>query len=116
MPTLRFSTLTILVVLSAGLLLMGQKAVAPQAAQARSHAAAGADAHLQMLSQKLNLTDDQKTELKPILKVQEQQLKAIYGDTSLSPEQKAAKKKSLHESFLEQINAVLTPEQQAKLK
>lgn len=116
MPTLRFSTLTILVVLSACLLLGGQKALAPQAAPATRHAATGADAHLQMLSQKLNLTDDQKAELKPLLQAQEQQLKAVYGDTSLSQEQKAAKKKALHESFLEQINAVLTPEQQAKLK
>jgi len=111
--TLRFLTLTTLVVLSVGLLLAGQTAQAPQATD---HSAMSADAHLQMLSENLNLTDDQKAKLKPILQDQEQQVKAVNNDTSLTEEQKTAKKKALHESFHEQLNAVLTPEQQAKLK
>ena len=117
MPTtLRFTTLTTLVVLSVGLLLGGQTAQTPQTTPATGHSAMSADAHLQMLSEKLNLTDDQKSKLKPILQDQEQQLKAVSEDTSLTQEQKTAKKKALHESFHEQIDAVLTPEQQAKLK
>jgi len=114
--TLRFSTLTTLVVLSVALLLGGQTAQAPQTAPSTGHSAMSADAHLQMLSEKLNLTDDQKGKLKPILQDQEQQLRTVNDDTSLTQEQKTAKKKALHESFHEQINAVLTPEQQAKLK
>ncbi len=74
------------------------------------------ETHLQMLTEKLNLTDEQKAKIKPILQDQEQQLKAIRDDTSLSQEQKSAKKKAIHESFHEQINSVLTPEQQAKFK
>jgi Spy/CpxP family protein refolding chaperone len=74
------------------------------------------DQHLQMLSEKLSLTDDQKAKLKPILQDQMQQMKAVHEDSSLSPEQKRAKAKSIHESFHEQINAVLTPEQQSKFK
>ena len=120
MPTkLRWSMLTLLVVLTAGLFLAGQDQ-APQTPQ-RGHGAMGAaanspDAHLQMLAEKLNLTDEQKAKLKPILQDQSQQLKALHDDTSLSPEQKTAKKKSIHESFQDQINAVLTPEQQTKFK
>ena len=74
------------------------------------------DQHLQMLSEKLNLTDDQKEKLKPILQDQMQQMKAVREGGSLSEEQKRAKMKSIHESLHDQINVVLTPEQQAKFK
>jgi Spy/CpxP family protein refolding chaperone len=43
-------------------------------------------------------------------------MKAVRDDSSLSQEQKRAKMKSIHESFQDKINAVLTPEQQAKFK
>lgn len=121
MPTkFGWSILTILVVLSTGLFLAGQNYPASQTAQ-QGHEAMGAaasspEAHLQMLTEKLNLTDEQRTKLKPILQDQAQQMKAVHDDASLSPEQKHAKMKTIHESFHEQINAVLTPEQQVKFK
>ena len=121
MPTKFCISLTTLFLLTAGLLLAGQTSQAPQTPQAPAQSATSAtasspEAHLQMLSEKLNLTEDQKAKLRPILQEQEQQLKAVHDDTSLSQEQKIAKKKAVHESFHEQINAVLTPEQQAKFK
>src|SRR5215469_3058080 len=120
MPTkLRWLTLTLLVVMTTGLLLAGQNpaAQAPQQGHEAMGAAAGSpDAHLQMLTEKLNLTDEQKAKIKPILQEQAQQLKAVHDDTSLSAEQRMAKKKAIHESVHDQINAVLTPEQQAKFK
>lgn len=117
----RRSILTILVLLTTGLLLAGQTSPAPQTPPAQGQPAMGATAatpetHLQMLTEKLNLTDEQKAKLKPILQDQEQQLKAVRDDTSLSQEQKIAKKKAIHESFHDQINSVLTPEQQDKFK
>jgi protein CpxP len=121
----RWSMLTILVVLTAGLLLAGQTYPAPQtsastpqqgSAMSGHPDAMSPEAHLQMLSEKLNLTDDQKAKLKPILENQAQQMKAVHDDTSLSQEQRKAKKKALHESFHDQINGVLTPEQQTKWK
>ena len=120
MPTkLRWSTLTVLVVLATGLVLAGQNS-APQTPhqghEAMGAAASSPDAHLQMLTEKLNLTDEQRTKLKPILQDQAQQVKAVHDDTSLSQEQKSSKMKALHASFRDQINAVLTPEQQAKFK
>jgi Spy/CpxP family protein refolding chaperone len=112
-----WSTLTILVVLATGLLLVGQ-AAPPQSTPPQSHEAAGAtgspDAHLQMLSEKLNLTEDQKAKLKPILQDQAQQLRELRDDSSLSPDQKSAKKKVIHETAHDQINSVLTPAQQEK--
>jgi periplasmic protein CpxP/Spy len=113
-----WSTLTILVVLVTGLLLAGQTNPAPQTSP-QGHEAMGPpspEAHVQMLSEKLNLTEDQKTKLKPIFQDQEQQLKAVRDDSSLTPEQKAARKKAIHEATHDQINAVLTPEQQQKFK
>jgi periplasmic protein CpxP/Spy len=45
-----------------------------------------------------------------------QQMKAVREDSSLSQEQRRTKMNSIHESFHDQINAVLTPEQQAKFE
>jgi periplasmic protein CpxP/Spy len=120
MSNSRWSILTILVLLAAGLT-FAQPSQESQAPTPDKHAGMhpngeSADQHLQMLSEKLNLTDDQKAKLKPILQDQMQQMKVVREDSSLSQEQKRAKMKSIHESLHDQINAVLTPEQQAKFK
>lgn len=118
MSNTRWSVLAILLLSAAGLT-FAQTAQEPQAATPDKHGemhhnAESADQHLQMLSEKLNLTDEQKAKLKPILQDQQKQVKAVREDASLSPEQKQAKMKSIHESLHSQINAVLTPEQQTK--
>lgn len=119
----RWLMLPVLVVLVAGSLVVGQSTQAPQTSAPQGETAMSAhpeahspDAHLQMLTRELNLTDDQQAKLKPILADQAQQMKALHHDTSLSQDQRKAKIKAIHESFHEQINGVLTPEQQAKLK
>jgi len=115
----RWSILTILILLAAGLT-FAQPSQESQAPTPNKHAGMqrgeSADQHLQMLSEKLNLTDDQKAKLRPILQDQMQQMKAVREDSSLSEEQKRAKMKPIHESLHDQINAVLTPEQRAKFK
>jgi Spy/CpxP family protein refolding chaperone len=118
MSKLCWSMLTIVVVLASCLLLAGQTNAAPQTSP-QGHEAMGAtspDTRLQMLSEKLNLTEDQKAKLKPIFEEQAKQMKAVRDDASLTPEQKAAKKKAIHEATHDQINAMLTPEQQEKFK
>jgi len=115
----RWSILTILVLLAAGLTFAqpSQESQAPTPDKhAGMHHEESADQHLQMLSEKLNLTDDQKAKVKPVLQDQMQQMKAVREDSSLSEEQKRTKMKSIHESMHEQINSVLTPEQQVKFK
>jgi periplasmic protein CpxP/Spy len=69
---------------------------------------------LEWLSKQLNLTDDQKTKLKPILEDQSKQMKATREDATLTQDQKREKMKQLHESTHSQINDILTPEQQKK--
>ena len=120
MPTkLRWSNLILLVVFTTGLFLVAQNPP-PQTPQpghdAMGTAANSPDAHLQMLTERLNLTDEQKTKLKPILETKLQEMKAVREDASLSAEQKKTKLHSIHESLHDQINTVLTPEQQAKFK
>lgn len=70
--------------------------------------------NLQKMATQLNLTDDQKDKIKPLLQEQFQQLKTVHDDTSLSPDQKQAKAKEIHQTYHSQIQAVLTPEQQKK--
>jgi Spy/CpxP family protein refolding chaperone len=72
-------------------------------------------AKLQELSSELNLTDDQKTQLKPVLQGEFKQLKAVNDDASLSADQKQSKMTEIHEGAKSQINSILTPEQQKKL-
>jgi len=74
------------------------------------------EARLKMLTEKLNLTEDQQAKLKPIIEDQAKQMKALHDDASLAPADKHAKMKELHESSTEKINAVLTADQQTKWK
>ena len=65
------------------------------------------EGRLKMLTEKLNLAEDQQAKLKPILEDQSKQMKAVHDDASLAPADKQAKMKELHESSVEKINAVL---------
>jgi hypothetical protein len=71
---------------------------------------------LQKLSSALNLTDDQKTEIKPILQREVQKLKAIRNDSSMSDEQKRAQAQEVHVAARSEIQSLLTPKQQQKLE
>jgi Spy/CpxP family protein refolding chaperone len=104
---------------------------ASQAGDATSHAAAQAKddvtqtldpevkakvaAKLQKLSDELNLTDDQKTQLKPVLQGEVKDLKGVHDDSSLSADQKQQKMTEIHDSAKSQIGSILTPDQQKKL-
>ena len=118
MSNSRCSILTILV-LFAGLTFVQasqeQQAPTPDKHAGMHHNVESVDQLLQTLSEKLNLSDDQKAKIKPILQDQMQQMKAVRADSSLSEEQKRTKIKSIHDSSHDRLNAVLTPEQQAKL-
>lgn len=71
---------------------------------------------LQRMSKELNLTDDQKDKLKPILQDEAQQMKSVRTDNSLTSQQKRKKARRIHKTFEPQIQAVLTPEQREKLQ
>ena len=69
---------------------------------------------LKWLSQQLNLTQDQKKQLKPILAGEFKQMRAVGEDSSLTQDQKREKMKQIHEASRPQVQAILTPEQQQK--
>ena len=69
---------------------------------------------LTQISTELNLTDEQKEKIKPILQSEFSQLKTVRDDTSMSPDLKKAKAKDIHDSASTQISSILTPEQQQK--
>ena len=60
----------------------------------------------------LNLTDDQRAKIQPILQSSRQQAQAVRNDTTLTPEQKQAKMRDIHQGAMTQMNSLLTPEQQ----
>lgn len=64
----------------------------------------------------LNLTSDQKSQLKELHEQSKQQRDAIKNDASLTPDQRKQKMKDLHQSQSEKMNSILTPDQQAKRK
>jgi protein CpxP len=68
--------------------------------------------HMARMAKKLNLSQDQQNQLKPIFEKQHEQAKAIKNDSSLTPDQKKEKFQSLRQDTMAQMNNILTPEQQ----
>jgi len=69
---------------------------------------------LKSVADELNLTDDQKTKVKPILQDEAQKLKALRQDTSLAKEDKKVKLKSIREDTNAKIKPILTADQLEK--
>ena len=63
----------------------------------------------------LNLTDEQKAKLRPILLEENQQMDAVRNDSTLTQDQKIAKANEIRHTAGPKIRAVLTPEQLQKL-
>ena len=77
-------------------------------------ATSGGDGALRMaeLKEKLGLTDEQVSKLKPVLAEEAPKLKALRDDKNLSPEEKRA---AFNASF-ERVSAELTPPQREKMR
>jgi Spy/CpxP family protein refolding chaperone len=91
-------------------------------AQSAKHAKAGggkksssrADAELADLSTNLNLTDEQKAKIKPLLEDEHTKIHAAREAKTGSADDQKAKTKVIRDDANTQIRAVLTPEQQTK--
>ena len=66
---------------------------------------------LQTLSQALNLSPSQKTQLLPILEAEAPKLKAIKDNPGIPPGEKAVQLRSIHEQANPQVQAILSPQQ-----
>jgi len=67
------------------------------------------------LYSQLNLTEEQKAKIQEIQKSRRDQLSALKEDTTLTPEQKREKMRTIMESCQKQMDEILTPEQKQKL-
>lgn len=74
----------------------------------------GLEQRLQRLSSRLNLSEDQKKQIRPILDEELGQLKDLRNDTKLSKEEKRTKFKEIANATFDKIHQLLTPEQQKK--
>lgn len=72
------------------------------------------DDTLKMLSEKLNLTEDQQAKVKSILVEDHQQMHAIMDDSSLSQEDKKSKAHSLRDVTHAKIREILNDDQKQK--
>ena len=72
------------------------------------------DRELQRLSKRLNLTDDQKNQIKPILADRQQQMRSLMQDSSLQPNDRHEKMRSIMEDTSNKVKAVLNDDQKAK--
>jgi Spy/CpxP family protein refolding chaperone len=88
---------------------------ASQANVSDPEAAAAVDARLQQLTTELGLSDDQKTQIKPILLDAAKRLQAVKNDSTRTIEAKKSKMDEVHDSARGQIRQFLTPEQSKKL-
>ena len=64
----------------------------------------------------LNLTDDQKAQMKKIHQDAKAQIEAVNNDSSLSADQKQAKIRAIHRGSHKQVEAMLTPEQRKTMR
>lgn len=69
-------------------------------------------AKLQEIAGRLDLTDEQKAQIAPILQKEIADLKALRDDTTMRRGQKARRAKEINDTASGQISALLTPEQQ----
>ncbi|HEX7361369.1 MAG TPA: hypothetical protein VF283_12835 [Bryobacteraceae bacterium] len=77
----------------------------------RHHRRANPDRQLHFLTKRLNLTGDQQKQILPLLKQQQQQMRQIFGDQSLTRKDRFAKMRSAREQTDNSIKAVLNDQQ-----
>jgi len=111
-------TLSLLAVaMVAGLSATGVRAAEAAASERPAKSQAAGDRvrqRLDTLAKELNLTEDQKTKLAPILKDQAEKGRAIRADQNLSTEEKRAKNKELREATDKKAKEILTADQYEK--
>ncbi len=73
------------------------------------------DRQLDRMSKALNLTDEQKSQIKPILEDRNQRIESLRADSSLSREDRRSKMRGIFEDTQNKIRAVLNDEQKQKL-
>ncbi len=87
----------------------------PQGDQDQKTAEPRGERRLEWLSKNLNLDDEQKAKIRPILEDEHQQIMSHREDSSLSPQEKRAKIRDIRDNAHKRISQFLSPEQQQKM-
>ncbi len=66
------------------------------------------------MARELNLTPDQRQQVRGFMKTAHEQGEALRGNTSLTPEQRRDQMRSIHETMNSQVRGVLNDDQKAK--
>ena len=82
----------------------------------RGHHAPDPQKQAEFISKKLNLSSDQTAKLTPIFADRAQKTQALFQDQSLTPDQRHAQMKAIHQNTEQQLATVLTPDQLQQLK
>ncbi len=69
---------------------------------------------MKRLAEVLQLTDDQKTKLAPIMKEEAEKMRALFQDQNTPREEKGKKMQEARKEAAAKVKAVLTPEQAEK--
>ena len=73
------------------------------------------EARVKQLNEALNLTDEQKAKITPLLADEIKQIQQVRADSNLSRRERFAKIRKIRQDANQQIRPILTPEQQKKL-
>jgi Spy/CpxP family protein refolding chaperone len=84
---------------------------APPTAQQARPARGRVERQLQRMGVRLNLTEEQKVKIRPILQNRNQQLEDLRAKSSLPQGMARAKAREIRRSARQQIDQILTPEQ-----
>jgi protein CpxP len=82
----------------------------------RGGAFASPEERVKNMKETLALTDDQSAKILALLQKDQEKIKPLRDDTSLSQEDRRAKMREIRTASQEEINKILTPDQQAKWK
>jgi len=102
--------------LAAGSLAASAQSTNSNAQPGAGHGTKGAQTkdRLQRIAEELQLTDAQKEQVKPILKADLEKARSLRDDTSLTPQERREKMKTIREDTAAQLKSILTPEQFTK--
>jgi Spy/CpxP family protein refolding chaperone len=105
-----------IIAIALGLLCSATASFAQRGGPGRNRAKAmSPEERMKKLSAELNLTDEQKEKVRPVIEDEMKQLKDIRQDSSLSRDQKIAKAREVHADAMGKIRPILTDDQQKKL-
>jgi Spy/CpxP family protein refolding chaperone len=83
--------------------------------QGMTHKMPSADEMVQMMSEKLSLTEDQKPKVAKIAEDMHQKMEAMSNDQSLTREDRMAKMRAAHDKAMAQVKTILNDDQKKKL-